>query len=128
MIIGHHLKDKSKAINCRPADKKSNFSLLSVVTGAEAIMQIVVAVFGILFLGQSLATTVRYDNYRVYRVNVENIDQFHQLKSIENQYDFWKSGHVGQYSDIMVAPQNVAEFEKFVANLNSSLKVDNVQR
>lgn len=91
-------------------------------------MQTVGAIFVILFLGQSLASSARYDNYRVYSVNVENVDQFHQLQSIENEYDFWRSGNVGQHADIMVAPHKVDEFETFIANLNSSIKVDNVQR
>ncbi len=88
----------------------------------------VVTVLGVLFIGQSLAQTVRYDNYRVYSVKVEDADDWNQLKSIESQYDFWKSGNIGQYSDIMVAPQDVYEFERLIANMNSSIKVDNVQR
>lgn len=92
-------------------------------------MQLVATIFGILFIGQSLAQTqtVRYDNYRVYSVQVENDDQFRQLQSLEGQYDFWRSGTVGQHSDIMVAPKDVVEFEKFIENMNSSIKVDNVQ-
>lgn len=91
-------------------------------------MQIVVTILGILFFGQSLALTVRYDNYRVYSVKVENADHLNRLESIESQYDFWKSGNIGQHSDIMVAPHKVDEFEKFIENMNSSIKVDNVQR
>jgi len=90
-------------------------------------MQFVVIIFGVLFFGQSLALTVRYDNYRVYSVKVENANHLRQLESIESQYDFWKSGNVGQHSDIMVAPHEIDEFEKFIENMNSSIKVNNVQ-
>lgn len=89
---------------------------------------IVVTILGILFFGQSLAQQVRYDNYRVYSVKVENADHLDRLASIENQYDFWKSGNIGQHSDIMVAPDQVDEFEQFIESMNSSIKVDNVQR
>lgn len=91
-------------------------------------MYIVVALFGILFFGQSLTVTVRYDNYRVYSVKVENVDHLNQLEAIGNQYDFWKSGNVGQHSDIMVAPHEIDEFEKLIENMNSSIKVNDVQR
>lgn len=91
-------------------------------------MQIVVAILGFLFFGQSLALAVRYDNYRVYSVKVENADHVNRLESIANRYDFWKSGNIGQHSDIMVAPHEISEFENFIENMNSSIKVDNVQR
>lgn len=91
-------------------------------------MQSVVTILGILFFGQSLALTVRYDNYRVYSVKVENTDHLNRLESISGRYDFWKSGNVGQQADIMVAPHEIDEFEKFIENMNSSVKVDNVQR
>lgn len=90
--------------------------------------QLTVITLGILCLGQSLAQAVRFDNYRVYSVQVENEDHVRKLQSIENVYDFWKTGTIGQHSDIMVSPRDVAEFEKFVENMNSSIKVDNVQR
>lgn len=91
-------------------------------------MQIVLTLLGILFLEQSLAVTIRYDNYRVYSVQVENSDHLNQLEELGHRYDFWKSGNVGQHSDIMVAPHEIDEFEKLIDNLNSSIKVDNVQR
>lgn len=90
-------------------------------------MNIVVTILGILFFGQSWAT-VRFDNYRVYSVDIENTDHVNQLKSVENEYDFWKIGNIGQRSDIMVAPHKIDEFETLIKNMNSSIKVDNVQR
>ncbi|KAJ6648916.1 Zinc carboxypeptidase A 1 [Pseudolycoriella hygida] len=91
-------------------------------------MRFVVLIFGIWLISQSVAAKTRYDNYRVYSVNVENADHLSRLESIQNKYDFWKSGTIGHQSDIMVAPHEVDEFEKFIEDMNSSLKVDNVQR
>lgn len=87
-----------------------------------------IIIIGILFFGQSLASSIRYDNYRVYRVEIEHAEHLNQLNSIKHQYDFWKSGKVGEHSDIMVPPNEIDEFEKFVEKMNSSIKIDNVQR
>jgi len=85
-------------------------------------------VLAILFFGESLASKIRYDDYRVYSVKIDHTEHLNQLRSLEHQYDFWKSGKVGEYSDIMVPPHKIDEFETFVGNMNSSIKVDNVQR
>lgn len=85
-------------------------------------------IFVILFFGESLASRIRFDNYRVYSVEIEHAEHLRQLQTLEHEYDFWKNGKIGQQSDIMVAPHKIDAFEKSIQNMNSSIKVDNVQR
>lgn len=84
-------------------------------------------------LAVCLATKVRFDQYRVYSLAVENVQQAMQLQNIESHsmgYDFWKSPAVGKDAEIMVPPHMLANFEDLVQSLNISynLKIENVQR
>lgn len=89
---------------------------------------VLLTILAIFFFSQSSASKIRYDNYRVYSVKIENADHSNQLKSLENEYDFWKNGQINQHSDIMVPPHKIEEFENYIANINSSIKINNVQR
>lgn len=80
-----------------------------------------------------LCTKVRFDQYRVYSLAVENVQQAMQLQNIESHsmgYDFWKSAAVGMNAEVMVPPHLLADFEHLAQSLNISysLKIENVQR
>lgn len=79
-----------------------------------------------------VSTKERFEQYRVYRLAVENVHQAMQLHSLESQsigYDFWKSPAVGMNADIMVSPKMLADFEHLAKslNINYTLKIENVQ-
>lgn len=75
----------------------------------------------------------RFDNYRVYSVNIENDEQLEILQELENHQDslsFLKAPISTQRNaEIIVPPQKLADVMKFFeANqLNSSIKYENLQ-
>lgn len=80
----------------------------------------------------TLATPARFDNYKVYSVQVES-DEHHEhltnLQHTSSEYSMWNAIRVGRSADIMVPPHKTAEFHELIAalNLNATLKIDNVQ-
>lgn len=75
---------------------------------------------------------IRFDNYKVYSVIIENVKQLEIIKNLENNgYTFWNHPMIGTKStDIMVSPHKIGEFIEIVNqfNFNYKLKVDNVQK
>ncbi|XP_017136885.1 zinc carboxypeptidase [Drosophila miranda] len=87
------------------------------------------ALFGI----ASAVEQVRYDNYKVYNVRIDDREQFNLLNAQEKvlRLSSWREvRHLGESSDIMVAPQYEETFESLLLkhNISYSLKIDNVQR
>lgn len=78
----------------------------------------------------TLSEKARYDNFRVFRVNVENEAQLNALQSIDGDFDFWKEPSLGRTADVMVKPEQMAEFQKLIKTfeINSDLSIDDVQR
>ncbi|KAH8307011.1 hypothetical protein KR044_003180 [Drosophila immigrans] len=75
---------------------------------------------------------VRYDNYKVYKVNIENVQQFDLLNAQEKalQLSSWREArYLGDSSDIMLPPQTQQDFEQLLhsQNFNFTIKIDNVQ-
>uniref|UniRef100_A0A1I8Q537 Zinc carboxypeptidase A 1 n=1 Tax=Stomoxys calcitrans TaxID=35570 RepID=A0A1I8Q537_STOCA len=75
---------------------------------------------------------IRYDNYKVYEMSIENIDQYNQLQSLgdELSLDFWNDVHqFGELSDVMVKPEEQAIFEERLKqyNITFKVKIENVQ-
>lgn len=77
----------------------------------------------------------RFDNYKVYRLNVETEEQLSTLREIDNSatatgYEFWSGPtQLGRTADIMVAPHQMGEFSQIMtdANIKATELVANVQ-
>ncbi|XP_037038856.1 zinc carboxypeptidase-like [Bradysia coprophila] len=74
----------------------------------------------------------RFDNYRVYSLNVETVEQLMELKKLDGNsdgFEFWKLADVGREADLMVPPHKFADFEELATELKISyyLKIHNVQ-
>uniref|UniRef100_A0A1L8DQZ6 Zinc carboxypeptidase A 1 n=1 Tax=Nyssomyia neivai TaxID=330878 RepID=A0A1L8DQZ6_9DIPT len=84
------------------------------------------------FLAVSNCEKARFDNYKVFSVNVKNEEQVEVLQALEkmSSYDFWNGAtKVGGVVDIMVPPHKFPEFEEIISrnNFEIDLKVSNVQ-
>lgn len=96
----------------------------------KAIIFIVLLVFVVL----SLSEKARFDNYRVYSIEVETDEQLKVLKEIENQQDgllFLMPPTATQtFVELIVPPHKFADIselcEKF--QMKNDLKIDNLQR
>lgn len=82
----------------------------------------------------SFALKIKYDQYKVFTLAIENINQANVLQfaasNPNSEYDFWKSPILGQNAEIMVPPHKIADFNELVQSINISclLKIENVQR
>jgi murein tripeptide amidase MpaA len=80
------------------------------------------------------AEKVKYDNYRVYSLAVENEQQLAIMKEIENNpdgYRFWEfPTAVGHNVDIVVPPHKIVEFQDMVLDnqMKSKLMVPDLQK
>ncbi|KAL7734652.1 hypothetical protein ACLKA6_010952 [Drosophila palustris] len=75
---------------------------------------------------------VRYDNYKVYNVQIEDAKQFELLNGKEKtlQLSSWREArHLGESSDFMLPPQSQQDFENLliINHMNYTIKIDNVQ-
>lgn len=100
---------------------------------ARTIATVCVVVLLAITSSLSLAETIRFDNYRVYSLNISDEQQLQQLRQLQGSvgYDFWRPADVvGATADIMVAPHKLAEFTNIMDTMRvqSHLMVDNVQR
>ncbi|XP_059610856.1 uncharacterized protein LOC132257834 [Phlebotomus argentipes] len=88
----------------------------------------------VLLAAFSSAEKARFDNYRVYTVQVDNDEQLQVLYEMEkaafSSYDFWKNpSYIGRPVEVMVPPHKFSEFEEIMESLQfqTSLKITNVQ-
>ncbi|XP_016955181.1 zinc carboxypeptidase [Drosophila biarmipes] len=75
---------------------------------------------------------VRYDNYKVYNVRIDDLEQFKLLNAQEKalKLSSWREArHLGESSDLMLPPQYQETFESLLSthNFTYNLKIDNVQ-
>ncbi|KAI8040929.1 hypothetical protein M5D96_006872 [Drosophila gunungcola] len=75
---------------------------------------------------------VRYDNYKVYNVRIDDLEQYKLLNAQENvlKLSSWREArHLGESSDLMLPPESQGIFESLLAthNFTYSLKIENVQ-
>ena len=72
---------------------------------------------------------VRYDNYKVFRVNIPNDMSADFILNLPSYVDIWAEPRVGHHSDIMVAPQHLQAIEDNLkrANMDYSIMIQNVQ-
>lgn len=78
------------------------------------------------------ADEARFDNYRLYQLNVSTEAQSLELHQLEeqNRYEFWSLPKLHGLASIMVAPHQRADFADLVEGLQieSELTVENVQQ
>lgn len=75
-------------------------------------------------------TKQRFDNYKVYSVKVENVEQLKVLENLEKQnFDFWESPMLGNVADIMISPDQEQHFQLLMDafKMHRTVKVANVQ-
>jgi hypothetical protein len=76
---------------------------------------------------------IRYDNFRVFSIAVEDeekLEWFRKTSNFSDGYQFWSEpARVGANVDIMVSPQKLEEFNEIAKEnkLNSFVKIENVQ-
>lgn len=93
----------------------------------------ILAVFAIFFVAV-LGDKARFDNYRVYSVNVENDEQRKVLNELEISADgisfLEPPTNVGQIADLVAPPHKFAEiaelFNKY--EVKHRIKIENIQK
>lgn len=81
-----------------------------------------------------LGEKARFDNYRVYSIEIENVQQLDILKQIENGQDgisFFKSPTgIHQKIDVLVPPHKFADIHELFQELELKidLKIENLQK
>lgn len=80
-----------------------------------------------------LGEKARFDNYRVYSVNIENVEQLNVLRELETYPDgisFRMMPKVGQMIDIIVPPHKLADIsELFVSyKFENQIKTADLQK
>lgn len=92
------------------------------------------AVFIVCSLVVVLGNIARFDNYRVYSVNIENDEQLKVLTDLEiypNGILFFESPTgVGQIADLIVAPHKFADISDLfdAYKIKNRIKLKNVQK
>ena len=76
------------------------------------------------------AIPVRYDNYKVFRLNIPNDISANFILNLPSCVDIWTEPRVGHHSDIMVAPQYFKAIKGNLeqANMDYSVMIEDVQR
>ncbi|XP_055543821.1 zinc carboxypeptidase-like [Wyeomyia smithii] len=77
---------------------------------------------------------VRFDNYRVYEIFINNqvqLDALQYLEQFSDAYSFWESPiRTGKKIDVMVPPHKFSDFDELASRLEMRvrMKIENVQR
>lgn len=95
-------------------------------------MKSIIWCLALLWAVASAIEKARFDNYRVYSLNVDTVEQLIELKKLDGNsdgFEFWKLADVGKEADLMVPPHKFADFEELVQSLKITyyLKIRNVQ-
>lgn len=100
---------------------------------SDRAMKLALILFLTAVLSAVSADKARYDNYRVYTVQVRNEPQLQILRAMQNHdfsYDFWTDvERVGHSVDIMVPPHKRGDFSDLLDKnaFEYSIKIQNVQ-
>lgn len=95
-------------------------------------MKSIILALALLCVTVAAVEKARFDNYRVYSLNVETVEQLMELRKLDGNsdgFEFWKLGDVGKEADLMVPPHKFADFEELMEAMKIShyLKIRNVQ-
>lgn len=79
------------------------------------------------------AAKARYDNYKLYSMKLDNVEQAEAVSQLEqntDSYDFWSGVSLVRDVDVMVPPHKIPEFDDFVTRfkIESQIKVENIQK
>lgn len=97
-------------------------------------MSVLNGIFVIIFMATVVwSRQLRFDDFKVFSIKVENEEQLRVLKNLENDddgYSYWKDPILGKIADLVVPPNKLNEFNALVSasNLNTTLKISNIQR
>ena len=80
----------------------------------------------------AFAEKVRYDNFKVFSVNIEQESHLHVLQELQNEQgvDFWEPPvKVNTKVNVAIPPQQLENFQEIVsgANIQSKLLMENLQ-
>lgn len=87
----------------------------------------------LLVVGVISAEKMRFDNHKVYKLDVVKEEQLDVLRQLEEtpdgDYKFWDSPRLGRSVEVVVPPQKLYEFKGIMRNFNiiHELKIDNFQ-
>ncbi|CAO1308920.1 unnamed protein product [Diamesa serratosioi] len=85
-------------------------------------------------IGSVISERARFDNYRVYSINIENAKQLNILQELNEYpdgYNFWDPpSKVNSKIDLVVPPHQFAHFGELVKalNLKTKVKINNLQQ
>lgn len=130
--------DNNKPINTRIYFLKQNYYLKIhwranfVVKFVCYKMRFLVISLVALIIGDVSSEKVRFDNYRVYSVQIDKSEDFSILQRLENLregFQIWNRPAVGQMADIVVPPHKLTDFNDALHQygLLSSIKIFNIQ-
>lgn len=69
---------------------------------------------------------LRFDNYRLYRANIETEIQLDVIKNLENSgYQIWNTARLGSTADVLVPPHKFAEFTDISEHHNIVISIKN---
>lgn len=87
----------------------------------------------ITIFGVALSEKVQFDNFRVYSVRIDKLQDFEILQQLENQhlgYQILNRPAVGYSADVLVPPHKLPDFHKILVNFNLVylVKTENLQQ
>lgn len=87
----------------------------------------------LLLAASCFAAKSRYDNYKLYAMQLNTEEQAKALINLEegtDAYDFWSEPSLVRDVDVMIPPHKIGEFEDFLSRFNISfhIKVENIQK
>ncbi|XP_039434693.1 zinc carboxypeptidase-like [Culex pipiens pallens] len=99
-------------------------------------MKLVIPLFAVLLAATSvaLAEKARFDNYRLYRIQIDSVQDLEVLQAIEQLregYTFWAEPvQLNSHADLVVPPHKFAEFGELVERhgLRAELTVTDLQK
>lgn len=86
----------------------------------------------LLLAASCFAAKSRYDNYKLYSMQLKTEEQAKAVVELEDStdaYDFWSATSLVRDTDVMVPPHKLGEFEDFLTrfNIQFQIKVENIQ-